>query len=259
MSGDDDHGPARPEQSRVAGAGDAPAPRARKAKPPPGIITAGGVDMARAHASGIELRDGPVPEPIADQPRVVLAVETDLRKFPTHPRLPDARALAAEGGRGVRVAAMAPATAAPAPSPSKAATRVGGDPAPSAATGDRGLPSWLRLAFALVLLVLLVGLVQRLRAPAAPATDGVISRELAAPPVPAPVTEVERAPAGRPGVVIEPPVAAVSTTVLAPVAESVPPPPTASAEVARRPVRPPPPPPTKSTFTPPFQLPGEKN
>jgi hypothetical protein len=244
MSGDDDHGPSQPDSSVVASAVAAPSPRARKAKPPPGIITAGGVDMARAHASGIELRDGPVPESIADQPRVVLAVLADLRKVPTHPRLPAAE--------GARAAAVAPAGAASGAAPSPAGARGIG---PGVVAGrDGGLPSWLRLAFALVLLVLLVGLVQRLRAPAAPAASGVSSREHAAQPEPTPAVVVEHAPATRPGPVIEPPVAVVPKVDSAPAPAT-----TASAEAARRPPRPPPAPSPKSLFTPPFQLPGEKN
>jgi hypothetical protein len=245
MSGDDDHGPARPDKGPAAGAGDTPSPRPRKAKPPPGIITAGGVDMARAHASGIELRDGPVPEPTVDQPRVMLAVEADLRKVPTHPRLAGARGRAEAGARSAAVAAGS--TQVPPSSKVEGAAGVAGS--------DHTLPSWLRLAFALVLLVLLVGLVQRLRAPVA---DGAVGRERAVPIEPVPVV-AERPVAARPSLGVELPARALPSAVREPTVAAAAPSSTASAEAARRVARPPPPPAPKSAFTPPFQLPGEEN
>src|SRR4029079_10983314 len=54
-------------------------------------ITAGGVDMARAHASGIRVRDAATPEHPVDEPKVVVSAETDERKVPTHKKLLEGR------------------------------------------------------------------------------------------------------------------------------------------------------------------------
>src|SRR5580658_6170114 len=91
MSGDDDRANAKPSKNPFFDEIDAPPPaRARRAKPAPGIISGAGLDMARGHASGIQIRDtGPAQK--VDEPRVVLAVETDVRKVPTDKRLLEGR------------------------------------------------------------------------------------------------------------------------------------------------------------------------
>lgn len=133
MSGQHDQGGTTPPNPFPEQEGP-PRARSRRQKPPPGIITAGGVDMARAHASGIQVRDAAQPEHPMDEPRVVLS---DPRKLPK--RLLDE----------------------PEQRP---------DPAEepglwSAPSGRRkpALPVWMRAAAVLVLLLLVGGLARRVR------------------------------------------------------------------------------------------------
>src|SRR3954464_3513415 len=93
MSGENDRGAPKPGGNPFFEEGAAPAPRARprRAKPPPGIITAGGVDMARGFAADIRVRDAPAPERPHDEPKVVVAINADVRKVPTHRSLIEGR------------------------------------------------------------------------------------------------------------------------------------------------------------------------
>src|SRR4051812_6259740 len=104
MSRDDERGRSGPVEGEPASAGKSggraaaaknpfleeatPGVRQRRHKPPAGIISAGGVDMARAHASGIRLPEG-VERKSLETRKVVVAVETDPRRVPTHPRMRD--------------------------------------------------------------------------------------------------------------------------------------------------------------------------
>jgi hypothetical protein len=259
MSGEDDRGDPEPERSPSSEATEPAPPRVRKAKPPPGIITAGGVDMARAHASGIKPPAPTSPEPATDQPRVVVAVETDPRKVPTHPRLVEGREATADGSRSALLPTGSSAHATPSPTavprPAKTAPRSQPAPAPE----PRPLSTWKRVAFALALLGVLVSAAHRLRtldgegSSSVRATAPPSSGELAPDPVePAPPPAAVAPPraaiprAAAPDPTLDPaPPAAIAT-------------PTASMEARPRPARLPLPPP-RPAFTPPFQLPGEKN
>src|SRR4051812_43577798 len=100
--GDDDRGSAKPAAKNPffddADGPPSPPIRSRKAKPAPAMMTAGGVDMARAHASGIKVREA-MPEQPVEQAKVVVAVETDPRKVPTHKRLLEGREARDDGTR----------------------------------------------------------------------------------------------------------------------------------------------------------------
>jgi len=236
--------------------------RKRRPKPPPNIISAGGVDMARAHASGIKLRDNTAPEPTLDQPRVVLAVETDPRKVPTHKRLLEGREPAGDGSRS----ALLPGGAINATPPSggnvasSKGSPSGAAPAPAEAAGTsieppRRLPAGMRAALVLVLLLVVGGIAQRIRPRGESPVDarGPASR----PPVPISVAPPlpTFAPAPRPQAV-SPPESAAAAATPAPAAPA----PTSAPRPAVQPARPPPASaPPRATFTPPFQLPGEKN
>jgi hypothetical protein len=262
MNGEDDRGPARPGKHPSVEEPDIvlPVRPRKKAKPPPNIITAGGVDMARGHASGIQIREGGSAEPTVDQPRVVIGVETDLRKLPTHKRIVIRRDPAVEGaarhGHATPVstgAARPPKVEGESPGQTQHAPReVAGPPSPPPET--RRLPVGMRLAFAAVLLLLLVGVAHRSRAPSPPPEEIAEERSPPPPPLLAAPAFVE---APRPSV---PPPSAVQVEVAAPAPAPAPPPLRAGVVVAPRPIKAPAPPsPARTTFTPPFQLPSEKN
>jgi hypothetical protein len=250
MNGEDDRDPAGPENHYLDD-GDIPPPavRPRRAKPPPNIITAGGVDMARGHASGIPIRERKGPEPPRDLPRVVIAVETDLRKIPTHRRL-----TAVAEGREKSAHATPVSTAAARP--------LGTDEAPGGPGGApaqppeaKRVPIGLRLSFAALLILLLVGVMRRANT-SSPA------------PAPAATVEVARPLLPPPPVVSAPPDAPLPTaapSALPPPRPERPapddsPPPARVATSAPRTARPRP---VSSAphagFTPPFELPVEKN
>ena len=281
-NGEDDRGEAKPGKNPFLDEAGVPPVRQRKAKPPPNIISAGGVDMARAHASNIKLRDNTAPEPTLDQPRVVVAVELDPRKIPTHRRLIEGRdpadsarsamlpggAINATPPSGVRspasarkvvpVAAVATAAGATAGGAATAAAAPPQATAPAPVPDSRKLPAWTRVAVVLALLLFVVGIAQRFR----PHGDAVVDEGA---PVRSPIFVTPPPP-------VEP--AAPTAVATAPHAQVAPPPvapaPTATATAATaaqtakptaQPARPPPvaPAPPRATFTPPFQLPGEKN
>ena len=273
MSGDDDRANAKPSKNPFFDEIDAPPPaRARRPKPPPHVITAGGVDMARGHASGIQVKDTG-PAHTVDEPRVVLAVETDLRKVPTDKKLLEGRDPNADGSRSAMLPGtpggtpmpsaaaggwMPAAAAVPAgaPRPTEEATVVG--PLPARRPADRKLPVWMRVAMVAVGLLLLAGVLKRTGVilgdePAAPAVTAA-PRPPAPPPPPAPPVETAAAP--EPAAPAPPP---------PPAAPEPPPPPAPPAEPAApappahtaKPVQAPGPP--KPTFKPPFELPSEKN
>jgi hypothetical protein len=253
--GDDDRRAAKPAaKNPFFDDEDAPLPvRARKAKPAPSMMTAGGVDMARAHASGIQVREAMPDQPI-EEAKVVVAVETDPRKVPTHKRLLEGREARADGTRE----AMLPGEGGPNPWSSTAGAAVdrAASPSATAATPVPGVAAknpqgagWTRIALVLVVLLLAAGVVRR--------ASLYLAEEPAPPPVvAAPPPPVEPAPL---------PTAAAAKTIeraetAAPVPEAPRPiattaEPTATA--APRPVRAPPPP--RPTFQPPFELPREKN
>jgi hypothetical protein len=267
-----------------------PTLRPRKVRPPPGIITAGGVDMARAHAVGIEPRISNVPEPIVHEPRVVVTVETNPTRVPTQKCLVLVRAPAASGAprstlpSGAVPEDMGPMAVVPAEPPDDPrlpALTVLGTHSASQALGTRAAPPALPLHLAPPALPL------HLAPPALPPHlapppvaklpivvrlacvmvslvlfVGVVlrARTRVEPPPPPPelpqATHVldspPRAPIGAPPLAVR--IETAAPPPAAPAATPAPPPKT------RRVVKPPPAPPaTKNTFAPPFLLPGEKN
>jgi hypothetical protein len=173
--------PLPPEQAPAA----APAARVRKAKPPPGIIMAGGVDMARGHAANIQPKAlGSAQTPAV--PRVVVSVETDPRRVPTAPRLiPAGRAPAnatTNDGKASPWGAIAVEVVDKRDLPS--ANLPVTAPAPAAPEEKKG-GGWLRYAVVLVLLLLAAGIVRRVRMAAGPDTSDAPQRTIAvAPPLP---------------------------------------------------------------------------
>ena len=111
--------------------------------------------MARAHASGILVREGSAPDITRDEPRVVIAVETDARKVPTHPRL-------VEG----RDSSTARAPLLPEAQGEETAARRA-ESAPAAPARQR-TPAWARAALVLALLVVVVGIGHQARSLAEP-------------------------------------------------------------------------------------------
>lgn len=264
----------------------------RRGKPPPGIISAGGVDMARAHASNIRPAADTEQKPV-DTAKVVLAVETDPRRIRTIPRMEGIRLTAGVPPTGVAAPAAAAAGAAAAggkaspwanakgPTPEAVDKRAlpsanipSAEPPPVAAPPVTTAPKkkekdkaafYLTIAAAVVLVLLVAGVFKQFRRytawngdPAPTHTGGT----LIPPPLPP-----------------EPASAEPSASAAAPVAPRVPRPAASpgeeqtpleidlepSAEASGKPaapivrVKPPaPPPPPKATFTPLFELPGEK-
>jgi hypothetical protein len=268
--GDDDRGRALPGRSPLLDDLAGPAAlRPRKMKPPPGIITAGGVDMARAHASGIEIRSAPLSEEPTHLPRVVLSIETDPRKVPTHRRLLEAR----EGARDAILPGGGRAD------PEAVAGDGGAQPEGSPPRSRDALPFWLRAVLLVLSLALVASAILRLQPRAQP--PAVASRHSPQPAepslqAPSPVTEppvaapppslavqsgTPRAPETVPSAAVpaQPgPRAAVSAVPDDTDDDDEPPPP---PRPVKRPLPAPPPAPPKATatFSPPFQLPSEKN
>lgn len=283
MSGADDRSHERPGHTPSFDEADIPLPARprRKAKPPPNIITAGGVDMARGHATGILPRNGASAGPSLDEPRVVLAVETDPRRVPTHRRLVEAR----EGEDGARPALL-PGSSHPTPvSTAKARIPESGRrvdrspetprnpsvapaPAPAPAPAEeKVLPAWMRLAFAAVLLLSLVGVAQRFRGTSSPVGVPIAGDSLYTPlrpvtgepvSVPPPMTELHAEP---PPVSLPPSATAEPPAPPPPAAPSAGPThaPATTGEPARAPRTHSPAPVARPSFAPPFQLPSEKN
>lgn len=184
--------PLPPEQAPAA----APAARVKKAQPPPGIITAGGVDMARGHARNIQpkaLGDAQTPA----VPRVVVSVETDPRRARTMPRLSPGRAPADGKPSPWGAVAVEVVDKRDLPSANLPVTA----PAPVAAQEEKKKKGgvWLRYAVVLVLLLLAAGIVRRVRMASGPDTSGTPQRTIAvAPPLPPEATADPTAAAATP-------------------------------------------------------------
>ncbi|MEO7331452.1 MAG: hypothetical protein ABI193_22950, partial [Minicystis sp.] len=160
-------------------AGASTSARVKKPKPPPAIISAGGVDMARAHAANVQ------PKPLLDakaseEAKVVVAVETDPRRVRTGPRLAHSgvasdshRTPAEKTMESARPPAVAAAVG---PSPwasgpvevlDKKALPSANLPTPAAEPvvkdeRRKGTPLWLRLSAVATLLLLAFAVVRRL-------------------------------------------------------------------------------------------------
>jgi hypothetical protein len=270
-------------------AGSSISSRAKKPKPPPAIISAGGVDMARAHAANVQ------PKPqiegrTAEVAKVVVAVETDPRRVRTGPRLahsgvsPDSNRTPAEktleSARPPAVAESAAAAAGPSPwaaAPAevldKTALPSANLPKPEAAPpkDDRkkGSPLWLRLSAVATLLLLAFAVVRRfwLLPSGHEAGFGPVSTSIGvAPPLPddptaAPTATAAPSVALAPTpVVAAPPPAAIDSAAALPAADATA---TGDAQTEPAPATPRPrttaPPPPKPTFKPLFELPQEKS
>ncbi|MFO0762692.1 MAG: PEGA domain-containing protein [Byssovorax sp.] len=186
-------------------AGVSPSSRVKKPKPPPAVISAGGVDMARAHASNV-LPKANQESKTVDVPKVVVAVETDPRRVKTGPRMahsgriPDSNRSPAErtleSARPPAVEVSHP----DGPSPWAAAQAEAVDkkalpsanlpsdrPAPAEDERRKGSPLWLRLAAVATLLLLAFAIVRRfvLQPAAREGAYGPVSSSVAiAPPLP---------------------------------------------------------------------------
>ena len=293
---------ARAEQPRPAGGAppplpvagspaSSPTPKVRKQKPPPGFISAGGVDMARGHAGNIQPKalGAATPTP----PKVVLSVETDTRRVPTAPRL-------IAGGKGdserpppaVLAAAVTAGVVAAASPWGAPAAQVAGEPAASPwgtaaveVVDKRDLPSanlpvappppvapvepksngWLRYAVVLMLVLLAAGVVRRVRGMGGSAEAPPINpqRTIAVAPPLDPEATADRTgtATARPRTLAAQapsgadPTAAPSADATADPSAEVAPDPTAAVVAPRPRVAPPPP---KPKFKPLFEFPEEK-
>jgi hypothetical protein len=231
-----------------------PTLRPRRVKPPPGIISAGGVDMARAHASGITPRVSTMPEPPVNEPRVVLTVETNPQRALTQPRLQLSKAGTsdASSAHDGPLPGSASDAAAP-PPPADMRPFIDDDlivPGDSIHPEGKRLPIVVRLVCLAMSLALFVGVVARARMhgrvpPAAPAAPQAI--RLLEP------LQVPANPASPPSLSPAPTLAEPVPTAPAPTAPGAPlvkvrrakPAPASSS--------------SKPAFAPPFLLPGEKN
>jgi hypothetical protein len=267
----------------------------RKQKPPPGFISAGGVDMARGHAGNIQPKalGAATPPP----PKVVLSVETDTRRVPTAPRLiaggkgdserPPPAVLEAAVAAGA-VAGASPWGAPAAPVAGEAAASPWGAaavevvdkrdlpsanlpvaPPPPVAPAKQKSSGWLRYAVVLMLVLLAAGVVRRVRgmSSTAEAPTGNPQRTVAvAPPLdPEATADPTGTAAARPHRVAaqapadgDPNAAPSADPTADPTADpsaEVAPDPTAAVVAPRPRVAPPPP---KPTFKPLFELPQEK-
>jgi hypothetical protein len=245
-----------------AAAAPAPAVR-RRGKPPPGIISAGGVDMARAHASNIRPAADTEARPM-ETAKVVVAVETNPRRVQTMRNLEAARTEAggAAGTNGASPWAQGAAEAvdkAALPSSTLPRGEAEGDRItviPPARKREKAAAFWLRVATVVVALLLIAGVTRRMglwtqRTPAPPPTPHV-GGPLIPPPLPDDSAAGEPAPSASSGA------HAGTAHPDEPIELDLEPTAEPTAKVIRvRPSRPPPPP--TATFTPLFQLPGEKN
>jgi hypothetical protein len=256
---------APPPLPDAAAPASAPAAKVRTPKPPPGIITAGGVDMARGHAANIQPRAQSAALTPA-VPRVVLSVETDPRRVPTAPRLIPGGKTERERPAATAGAAASPWGAAPIEVLDKRDLPSANLPVavPPVAPVKRKSGGWLRYAVMLMLLLVAAGVVRRVRGMGgADATDAPQRTIAVAPPLPPEATADPTATANaRPRNLPAPAPSGADPT--APSADpSADPSTEASAEappeasvVAPRPRLAPPPP--KPTFKPLFELPQEK-
>jgi hypothetical protein len=282
MSGDDNRS-SKPGTAPGPFFDEADAPRrarARRTKPPPGIITAGGVDMARAHASGIKIRAGAVPDHPIDEPRVVIAVETDARRTTTHKRILDTREPEEDGARSAllpgtpglagghpqtpgdpgpgaagRIAERAPDERTPRAAPEPG---IALPPPPPAKPRAHPLPVWMRVAMALAALLLVAGLVRRVRTMSS-GPESLAPPPSAPPPAALPLPTGAVAPPTVPARAPEPAASPAETVKPAPAPPR--PAPVGAPDASTRPQRSPPAAPatSKPAFVPPFQLPGEKD
>jgi hypothetical protein len=268
-------------------AGLTPSSRTKKHKPPPAVISAGGVDMARAHASNVQPKANLDPKTV-DVPKVVVAVETDPRRVRTGPRMahsgvaPDsAKSPAEKTLESARPPAVIEASAGPSPWANAGAEVLDkkalpssnlpiSEPAPEAEPRRKGTPLWLRLAAVATLLLLAFAVVRRfvLLPSARSGSFGPVSSSVGtAPPLPdepAPTSSESPGASAAP----EPALAAAppppSPTDSAAAAEA-PPDPSATPETTTEPIpatarpRTAAPPPPKPTFKPLFELPHEKS
>jgi hypothetical protein len=235
------------------------APARRRGKPPPGIISAGGVDMARAHASNIRPA-ADTEGPRMETAKVVVSVETNPRRVQTMRNM--------EGLRPPGATGPSPWAQGGAEAVDKAALPSANVPRDAAAEQekkkDKSGAFWLRLATVLVALLLLAGVVRRVRLyaqrnaePPAPTPTG---SPLIPPPLPDEPAAATAAPSGAAGV--NGGGRAGGARPGEEVIDMDDPSGEPSPEHTARPIRvrpPQPPPPPKPTFTPIFELPGEKN
>jgi hypothetical protein len=238
-------------------------PVRRRGKPPPGIISAGGVDMARAHASNIRpAADTELPR--METEKVVLSVETNPRRVQTMRNLealrpPTDGAAVAEGTSPWAQAASAGAGAGAealdkTALPSSNLPRDRDTLVPSGKRREKQAAFWIRVATVVVALLLIAGLTRRLRmwtqrnepAPPPPVGGPLI-------PPPLPDESATSAPSGAPTSGARVGAANPHNLEEPDIEPSAGP----SAKVIRvRPVAPPPPP--KPTFAPLFELPQDK-
>jgi hypothetical protein len=211
-----------------------------------------------------------VPEDATALPRVVLSIETDPRKVPTHRRLLEVRS---------RRDAMPPGSGRA--DPEAVAGDGGALPDGAPARSRDALPIWLRVVLVVLSLVLVAGALMHLQPrPQAPTVASVPAPQraepwtarppppaepgAAPPPLPVVASEAPRAPEAEPSAI--PPARPAPRAV-----PSAAPDDDTGDDTPARPPRPvikrpspapppsPPPPAPKPTFAPPFQLPSEKN
>lgn len=158
----------------------APAPvRRRGGKPPPGIISAGGVDMARAHASNIRpAADTELPQ--METAKVVVSVETNPRRVQTMRNL---EALRPQADGAATADSASPWAHGPPESVDKAALPSSNLPrerdtlVPPGKRKEKQAAFWIRVTAVAMFLLLIAGVTKRM---------GMWSQRSASVPPPAP-------------------------------------------------------------------------
>lgn len=223
----------------------APLPRLKKQRPA-GIMSAGGVDMARAYATDIHVRAAQPERPLAEE-RVVVSVETDPRRVQTERRLVDPREPTDDGTRAALLPG-APGPASPPPDTSGSAN------ATLLSAGDRFRTRAAWAAVAILLGIFLTALAMTGRVHQGPSDLPSLtpaSTALVVDPILPSAGATSMASPLTTGVLAPQPSPSVNVSGShAPVASAVPP--------VSRPGRLPSGNGTRPGFTPPFELPGEK-
>jgi len=252
---------AAPAMEEAPAAAPAAAPRGRRGKPPPGIISAGGVDMARAHASNIRPMTSEAEQKPVDEAKVVLVAEkTDPRRMRTMRRID------IKPGDLVRPPGMGDNGESP-------WAKGGGEVLDKAALPSANVPReavaekkqekaagsfWVRVATVAVVLLLIAGVSKRIYQSTKHADGPPATANTGGPLIPEPLPDDTAAAAdtAEPGATTQPGVAAgrPGPAAIDPELEFTTEPTARSIRVKAPPV----PPPPKPTFTPLFQLPEEK-
>jgi hypothetical protein len=184
-----------------------PAPvRRRGGKPPPGIISAGGVDMARAHASNIRpAADTELPQ--METEKVVVSVETNPRRVQTMRNLealrPPADGAATANGASPWAHGPPPEPVDKTALPSSNLPRERDTLVPPAKRKEKQAAFWIRVTAVAVFLLLIAGVTKRMgmwtpRTPPEPVSTPHVGGPLIPEPLPDDSAATAPSPSGAP-------------------------------------------------------------